>query len=186
MYKKAIRNKLIGAYISSVMIAVFLAGLIIFAKGAVLFIFGAVLLAFFVLVISSILRYKAGINELKEKYGEELEADINGCTTQVCGKYFFFDECLIDLANARMIFYSEIKSISGLTTKANPSSGSIGRYAGAAVELKMTDGSSFLFSDFDSSAAKNSRETLAQYRSFCDMLAEYAPQAAEEKKNFTN
>lgn len=181
MYKKAIRNKLAGAYISSVMIAVFSAVLIKFAQGAVLFIFGGILLAFLVLMISSIVKYKSGIAEIHDKYGEGLEADINSCTTQVCGKYFFLDECLIDMANARMIFFSEIKSISGLTTGANPSAGSIGRYAGAAVELKMADGGSYLFADFNSSAAKNSRETLAQYKRFCEILAENAPWASGEK-----
>ncbi|MBR1751345.1 MAG: hypothetical protein IJ740_10800 [Ruminococcus sp.] len=179
MYKKAIRNKLAGAYVSSVMIAVFLLMLVIFAKGAVLYIFGAVLLAFLVLLFGSIFRYKAGIARLVDEYGSELEEDVNNCAVNVCGKYFFFDECLVDLANARMIYYSEIKSISGLTSNGRPAAGELNRYAGAAAELKMTDGSSYLFSDFNSSSAKNSKETLEEYRRFCELLKEYAPHAAD-------
>ncbi|MBQ6674973.1 MAG: hypothetical protein IJM75_02480 [Ruminococcus sp.] len=179
MYRKAVNNKLRGGVISLIITAVFMAVFIIITEGAALYIFCAVIAAFMALIASSLFRYVTCLGELKEQYGYDLEADIDACEDHCSNKYFFFDDCLIYLANARMIFYSEIKSISGLTTRAHrTSSGHMG-YAGAAVELKMSDGSSYMFTDFGSYAAKDSTDILDGYHKFCDYLAEYAPQSIE-------
>ncbi len=178
MYKAAIKRKLTGAVISMVMLAVFLVAAIIFLHGKPLLFLGAVLVLFMALLFSSVYIYVKHLNELKSKYGQNLENSINACRKNVAGKYFFLENCLVDMANAKMVFYKDIKSYSGLTTQGSHrySSGH-SRYAGAVMEIKTVNGGSFLITDFNSGYAKSSQETKKDYSLFCGYLKEAAPDA---------
>lgn len=176
MYKAAIKNKLTGAVISLVMLFVFLIIVIVFLKGAPLFLLGGILVLFIALMFSSVYIYMKHLSEVKGRYGQSLERDINVCKKNVVGKYFFLENALVDMANAKMVLYREMKSASGVTTGGShryPSGHS--RYAGAAVEIKTISGGTFIVYDFNSSYAKSSQETRQAYNQFVGYLKEAAP-----------
>ncbi|MBR6338300.1 MAG: hypothetical protein IKR76_11320 [Ruminococcus sp.] len=177
MYKKALRQKLNGAVMSEILCAVML-GFVIFAMdGTPVYLIGGVIGAFMILIASGIIRYELDLASVKAQYGDELENDINTCPKQVSGKYFFFDDCFIDLANARMMFYSEMQRVSGIHTHEKVTNDLNVRYAGALIQITMDSGRKYLIADFNKSFAKNSGETLEDYGRFCEYIAEYAPDA---------
>ena len=181
MYRKAFKKKITGAAAGTVIIALFLVFALAAAEGAVRLLFAGVLLFFMVLLLISVIKYIKDINDVKARYSGDLEADLDNCMRQVNDKYFFFDDCFIDLANARMINYSDIKKVSGFVSKGMPSANEYNnKRAGAMVTMRLNDGRTVMISDFGSSAVKSSEETIRGYRQFCEYLEQLAPHAVNK------
>lgn len=178
MYKAAIRRKLLGAIISVIMLAAFIVAAVIFMHGTPMYITVAVLLLFAGLLFSSVCIYIRHLSEIKMKYGRNLENDVNACRKSVVGKYFFLENCLADMANARLIYYREIKGVAGMTTRGSHGySSGHSRYAGAVVEIRTINEETLIVSDFNSGYAKDSKETIGAYNLFGEYLREAAPHA---------
>lgn len=178
MYKKAVSSKLRGGILAELLCGVFLGVVIAFITDTALYMVGGFILLFMIMIAFSMVSYITHLNALKAQYGEELEADVNACPKNCSDKYFFFDDCLIDLANARMIFYSDIQKIEGIHR--NESFSHIDmqhRHAGAVINLIMSDGKNYLFSNFGKSAVIDSDEVIDGYFAFAKYVAEYAPHA---------
>ena len=178
MYKKAVSSKLKGGILAEVVCGVFLGVVIVFLKDTALYLVGGFILLFMIMIAVSMVGYVTHLNALKAEYGDELEVDINTCQKNCSDKYFFFDDCMIDLANARMIFYSDIQKIEGIHR--NESFSHIDmqhRRAGAVINLIMCDGKNYLFSSFGKSAVIDSDEVIDGYYAFAKYIEEYAPHA---------
>ena len=180
MYKKAVSQKLRGGILAELLCGVFLAALIALTDGAAMYLLAGFIGIFLIMIPVSMVKYITHLNAVKAQYGDELEADVNACEKNVAGKYFFFDDCLIDLAEARMIYYSEITRISGMHTEETWTPATGRHYAGAVIQLTMDSGNNCLFSSFTNGMAKNSTETINSYRQFCLYMGEYAPHAIAE------
>ena len=187
MYKKAVKHKITGACIAIVITLLFTVVVIKFTEDVALYLLGGFLAVFFIVLVTSIIRYITKLGKIKAEYGDELESDVDSCQKSVSGKYFFFDDCMIDLSEGRMIFYSEIKKISGILTKEVWNQRTdYHRRSGAVVELTMDDGKVHLFSGFNSGFSNNSKETEDGYKQFCIYLSEYAPHAIADSNKTTN
>ena len=180
MLKNAMKKKLTGAVVGMMFIIVFLAAASLLLDGVAAFAIGAVLTVFLILLIWSMVKYVKGIAMIKEQYGGDFEADLDRCQMQVNDKYFFFNDFLIDLTNARMIYYSDIERIQSLVSKGLPTHDTYNtKRAGALVTLKMRNGKTLMLSDFGSTAFKTSEDTLDGYHRFMEYLSQLAPHAVQ-------
>ncbi len=175
MYKKAIGRKRTGAVAGAAVI--FVIFIVIFALGGTAARVAAALVcgSFITLIVFSIKQYNERISDFEAGYGGDLEEDVNSCNVQVADKYFFLRECIADLANAKLIYYDDIKNVEGEKTSVHRSGSSNSLGQGFILNIHMLDGSTNVIADFESNASNSLFEKRKNYQDFITKLSALRP-----------
>lgn len=174
MYKKVVGKKRNSSIAGMAVILVFCICIFMFTGSVGKIISVLVFCLFGGLMYMSIAKYNRGLRQIESKYPGNLEADINNCKNFVANKYFFLNDCLVDLENVKIINYKSIKSAEGART-GNHMSANGGLSAGFAVELHMTDGAVVLIANFRDGTDAKPSEMRRNYDSFLSQLSAKCP-----------
>lgn len=175
-FSEARKRKNKGAYVSMALVGVFLLIVLLTKDTMAIFTMGLLLILFMGLLVWSVISYNTSLEHLKANRAN-LEYDVNSCEESVAGKYFFLQDCLADLANARLCYYSEIQSVRCIAVSGRNGNANV-RRSGYLVEINCWDGSSCNVSDFQTSSAVSEAEKKENFHSFMELLKAHAPDAA--------
>ena len=176
MYRKAVTNKTAGGIIAlnlTIVMIVATAWLSRF-ETATLFI-TAICVVFLLCIAFSMFAYRMRLTEMQAQFSDDLETSVDRCTEQAAGKYFFFSDCLVDLANARIYYYDEIAHVSGMLALHSHHAGKPqqNRKSGAAVTIRMKDGKQYMLGSFQGGMTRNRKEIKDGYLTFCELMYKY-------------
>lgn len=176
MYRKAVTNKTAGGIIAinlTIAMIVATAWLARF-ETATLFI-TVVCVIFLICIAFSMHGYCMRLAEMQEQFSDDLETSVDRCTEQAAGKYFFFSDCLVDLANARIYYYDEIAYVSGMLALHSHFPGKLqqNRKSGASVTIRMKDGKQYMLGSFQGGMTQNRKEIKDGYLTFCELMHKY-------------
>lgn len=186
MYKKAVRERIIGLVIGAIIVPLWDAVMVWVAltEAPACWIIVAFLSFIAILIFTSFAQTNAAQKRMESEYPGDLEYDVDNCDQYVADKYFFLNGYLVDPYNGRMISYNDITSV----TTYDIMDYETGQHSTKMVKIFTRDSfKPIRFENFNKGSVQNINEAIKNYECFVELLkAHVSDDVKFEKDTISN